>query len=191
VNEINADFAVDINRSADDAKSESSLMEVFFAEFIRLKRIIAGMGLNISDAEDVLQNVSIRAFRQNVEIKGRQNQIRWVIKVTVNECLMEHRRRKSFQKNVGNILKNRLETKAASKTTDEIVIVAEELEIVRVCLRKLDDSLLVPLVLQYFCDLNSVEIGRILDSNPSTVRSRIRDARMILAKELIERGIEA
>lgn len=191
MNEINADFAVDINRPADEAKSESCLMDVFFAEFVRLKRIIAGMGLNISDAEDVLQNVSVRAFKQNVEIKGRQNQIRWVIKVTVNECLMEHRRRKSFQKNIGEIIKKRLEIQSASKTTDEKAIVAEELEIVRVCLKKLDDSLLVPLVLQYFCDLNSVEIGRILDSNPSTIRSRIREARMILAKELIERGIES
>ena len=44
----------------------------------------------------------------------------------------------------------------ASRATDEKVIIAEELEIVRENLQKLDDSLLAPMVLRYFCDLNSI-----------------------------------
>ena len=189
MNEINADFALETDLAVDEVNSESNLMDIFFAELGRLKRIVAGMGLNISDAEDVLQDVSIRAFEHSGRYEDRQDCVKWLIKVTVNECLMEHRRRKSFLKRTGEILKKRLEIRI-SKTTDEKVIVAEELEIVRACLKKLDDSLLVPLVLQYFCNLNSKEIGRILELNPSTVRSRLRDGRMILAKELLERGIE-
>ena len=86
------------------------------------------------------------------------------------------------------------DVKAAVKTkmdsTAEKVIVAEELEIVRESLQKLDDSLLGPVVLRYFCDFNSKEVGEILGLNPSTVRSRLREARMILAKRLLERGVE-
>ena len=70
------------------------------------------------------------------------------------------------------------------------MIIAEELEIVRESLQKLDDSLLGPMVLQYFCDLNSKEVGEILALSPSTVRSRLREARMILAKGILERGVE-
>ena len=116
--------------------------------------------------------------------------MRWLIKVTVNRCLMEHRRRRTFSRHAQEILKRRQKAKTASRATDEKVIIAEELEIVRESLKKLDDSLLAPMVLRYFCDLNSKEIGEILDISPSTVRSRLREARMILAKGLLERGVE-
>ena len=39
-------------------------------------------------------------------------------------------------------------------------------------------------------EIASKEIGEILDLSPSTVRSRLREARMILAKGLLERGVE-
>ena len=170
-------------------------MEVFSAELWRLKRIIAGMGLGASDGEDVLQDVSIRALKQQksyprTALPSRDENLRWLIKVTINRCLMEHRRRRTFRRHAGEILKRRLETKTASKSEVEKVIVAEELEIVRENLQKLDDSLLAPMVLRYFCDMNSKEIGEILTLSPSTVRSRLREARIILAKGLLERGIE-
>ena len=57
-------------------------------------------------------------------------------------------------------------------------------------LKKLDENLLGPIVLYYFCDMNSNEISETLQQNPSTIRGRLRDARMILAKTLLERGVE-
>ena len=66
----------------------------------------------------------------------------------------------------------------------------EELEIVRETLQEMDNTLLMPLVLRYFCDLNSKEVGEILSLSPSTIRSQLQQGRMILAKRLIERGIE-
>jgi RNA polymerase sigma factor (sigma-70 family) len=86
------------------------------------------------------------------------------------------------------MLKRRLETD--SKPAAENAIVAEELEIVRQSLQKLDNSLLAPMVLRYFCDMNSKEVGEILALSPSTVRSRLREARIVLAKSLLERGVE-
>jgi len=60
---------------------------------------------------------------------------------------------------------------------------------VRENLQKIDGALLAPVVLRYFCDLNSSQIGEILGLKASTVRSRLREARMILAKRLLERGV--
>jgi RNA polymerase sigma factor (sigma-70 family) len=190
VNEINADFAAEAYQAAGERPSRLNLMEVFLAELGRLRRIIAGMGLNASDGEDVLQDVSIRALKQPGKIRTKEDGVRWLIKVTINRCLMEHRRRRSFCRRACEILKGQPGAKTASKGTDEKVIVAEELEIVRESLRELDESLLVPIVLRYFCDLNSSRVGEILALSPSTVRSRLREARMILAKRLLERGVE-
>ena len=195
VDEISADFMVEADHAAGELLPESSLMNVFSAELGRLKRIIAGMGLSASDGEDVLQDVSIRAMKQcrggsRTALPGREDNIKWLIKVTVNRCLMEHRSRRTFRRHAREILKRRLSTKTASKPAVENVIIAEELEIVRESLQKLDDSLLAPMVLRYFCDLNSKEVGEILALSPSTVRSRLREARIILARGLLERGVE-
>jgi len=207
VDQISADLTIELNHTAGELLSESSLMDAFTAELWRLKRIIAGMGLSASDGEDVLQDVSIRALKQQrgdsqtaVSRASRprsragcprhKDSVKWLIKVTVNRCLMEHRRRRTFRRHAREILKRRLETKTASKPVVENAIIAEELEIVRNSLQKLDDSLLAPMVLRYFCDLNSKEIGEILALSPSTVRSRLREARMIMAKNLLERGVE-
>ena len=185
------DLEAEVDPTAGKESSESGAMEVFTTELGRLKRIVAGMGLDASDGEDVLQDVSIRALQQPATFESRQDCVRWLIKVTVNRCLMEYRSRKRFRRQAREILRRRRETKEAAKATVEKAIVIEELKIVQESLQNLDDSLLVPIVLQYFCDLNSTEIGQILGLNPSTVRSRLRDGRMILAKQLLERGVES
>lgn len=190
MNEIKADFGAEAGPAAGERSSELTLTDIFLAELGRLKRIIAGMGLSASDGEDVLQDVSIQALKQAGTFENRQAGVRWLIKVTVNSCLMEHRRRRSFRSRACDILKRRLEARAASKAAVEKAIVAEELEIVRESLRELDDSLLGPMVLRYFCDLHSRAVGEVLGLNASTVRGRLREARMILAKRLLERGVE-
>jgi RNA polymerase sigma factor (sigma-70 family) len=190
VNEITPDFAIKVDHPADVRLSKPNLMDAFAGELGRFKRIVAGMGLTASDGEDVLQDVSIKAMKQTGAFESREDGIRWLIKVTVNRCLMEHRRRRSFSRHAREILKRRRQAKTASKATAEKVIIAEELEIVRESLQELDDSLLGPMVLGYFCDLNSKEVGEILALSPSTVRGRQREARMILARRLLERGVE-
>jgi DNA-directed RNA polymerase specialized sigma24 family protein len=189
VNGTNTDFTTGANQTIDQQSSRLSLTEVFFAELARLKRIIAGMGLSTSDGEDILQDVAVRALRQSGLFESREDRVRRLTKVTVNQCLMEHRRRGSFQRQAHEILKRRLDGKTASKAADAKAIVVEELELVRESLRQLDASLLAPMVLQYFCDLDSTEVGRILGLNPSTVRGRLREGRMILAKRSLERGV--
>ena len=189
MNEINPDFAAKAGQAASEQSSKSNL-DIFLAELGRLKRIVAGFGLSASDREDALQDVSIQALKQSGKYRTREDGVRWLIKVTVNRCLTEHRRRRSFRRCACEILKRKTETKTYSNRADEKAIVAEELEIVRESLQKLDDSLLGPIVLRYFCDLNSKEVGQILGLNPSTVRSRLREARTILARRLSERGVE-
>jgi len=189
VNEMNSDFAADAYQAAGEQSSKQKL-DIFLAELGRLKRIVAGLGLSAQDGEDVLQDVSIQALKQSGKYQSREDSVRWLIKVTVNRCLMEHRRRRSFRRRACEILKRRSESKTNSNRTDERVIDAEELEIVRESLQELDNSLLGPAILRYFCDFNSKEVGEILGLNPSTVRSRLREARMILAKRLLERGVE-
>lgn len=189
MNKTHADLTTEVESGTNKDPSKSDLMDVFTTELGRLKRIVAGMGLNASDSEDILQDVSIRALKHSKKLESRQDGVRWLIKVTINQCLMEHRSRKRFRRLAREILKRRQRRQGIAQAAAEKAIDAEELEIVRKSMKDLTDSLLAPMVLQYFCDLNSTEVGRTLGLNPSTVRSRLREGRMILAKRLIERGI--
>lgn len=187
----------DRNRdSVEDAGPESRkpsprLVEVFLRERERLRRVAAGMGLDRADAEDVLQDVSIKVLRYEGTFEDDAGMTRWLIRTTVNRCLTEHRRR--FRHGASRILKRRpdlVERLAADRGGADRLGLSEELEIVRRTLLELDPALLPAMVLRYFCDLKSNEIAEILEWNASTVRGRLREARMILAGKLLQRGIE-
>ena len=191
MNEINPDFSAEVDHAAGERSSEANnFVDIFLSEKGRLRRIIAGMGLGASDADDILQDVSIRAMKQPGRSRTKEQCVRWLIKVTVNRCLTEFRRRQRFRRKASEILKRRLETTTDSTAAENRAIVAEELEIMRETLQELDETLLPPIVLRYFCGLDSREVGEILAMSPVTVRSRLRKARMILAGRLIKRGIE-
>ena len=73
---------------------------------------------------------------------------------------------------------------------DEVASRAEQLHLIRTSLDGMNESLRMLLVLRYFCGLNATQISDILELQSGTVRSRLRDARMILAKSLKQKGIE-
>jgi RNA polymerase sigma-70 factor (ECF subfamily) len=168
----------------------SGLLNVFLREQDRLRRIAAGMGMSRADADDVLQDVSIQVLKNADRFDREDVMTRWLITTTVNRCLTEHRRR--FRRRPSRILKRRPDM-ARSFTGDygpDRVGLCEELEIVQQTLAELDPSLLLAVVLRYFCDLKSQEIAEIMEWNPSTTRCRLREARLILAGKLLQRGIE-
>ncbi len=170
----------------------TGLFRTFVQQEDRLRRIAAGMGLAGADIDDVLQDVSFQVLKQPDGFECDEVMIKWLIRTTVNRCVTEHRRR--FRRKVARILRRRpdLEQVFALGMPDATsqVSVSEELEIVRRTMAELDPSLLELVVLRYLCGLDSSEIGRTLDLNASTVRCRLRDARMILARKLMQRGVE-
>lgn len=165
-------------------------MDVFLREQERLRRIAAGMGMDRADADDVLQDVSIQVLRNADRFEQESVMTKWLITTTVNRCLTEHRRR--FRHKASRILKRRPELAEglAECGGPDRVGLSEELEVVRRTLAELDPSLLLAVVLRYFCDMSSNEIAESLEWNASTVRGRLREARLILAGKLLQRGIE-
>ncbi len=170
--------------------SDASFAEAFVGQIGRLKRVIAGMGFGASDGEDILHDVFVEASERPGEYRGPEDAANWLMRVAVNRCLLEFRRRQRFRRAAAEILRRgSTAAEAISRTSADAPARIEELEAVRQALAELDDSLLCPLVLRYFCGLDSSRIGEILEMPPATVRGRLRDGRMKLAKRLMERGI--
>jgi RNA polymerase sigma-70 factor (ECF subfamily) len=168
----------------------SGLWAVFAREQVRLRRVAAGMGLAGTDIDDVLQNVSVQVLRHAGRFEQESQMTAWLVRTTANECLMGHRRR--FRRRAERLVERRpeLQQDVSENTTADRAAASEEIELVRQALAELDPALLEPLVLRYFAGLDSTEIGTALGLNASTVRSRLREARLALAGKLMQRGIE-
>jgi RNA polymerase sigma-70 factor (ECF subfamily) len=163
---------------------------VFIKQVERLRRLVVGMGLGAEEGEDILQDVYIEAIRHPPKHCSAEKVRRWLIRVTVNRCLLEFRKRRHHQRAVVEVLQKWTETKNAPLGPDKQAIHIEEIEAMRQCLSEMNESLQVPLVMKYFCELNSNEIGEILELKPGTVRKRLCKGRIILAETLLRKGIK-
>lgn len=172
--------------------SESRLLGAFLQQHERLRRIAAGMGMAGADIDDVLQDVSAQVLKHSGRFEQDSQMTSWLVRTTVNRCLLEHRQR--FRRQVRRIVERRPQWQQATTTqagdTAEQAATAEELDIVRRTMAELDPSVLELLVLRYFCDLDATQIGQSQGLKASTVRSRLRQARMVLARKLTQRGVE-
>ncbi len=163
---------------------------VFIKQVERLRRLVVAMGLAAEEGEDILQDVYLEAIRRPPKHRSAEKAGRWLIRVTVNRCLLEFRQRGRYQRATNEVLKQRNELKHAPLGPDKKVIRAEEIEAMRHCLSEMNESLQAPLAMKYFCDLNSNEIGEILELKPGTVRKRLCKGRIILAETLLRKGIK-
>jgi RNA polymerase sigma-70 factor (ECF subfamily) len=163
---------------------------VFIEQVGRLRWLVIGMGLGAEEGEDILQDVYIEAMQRPPERFTLQEAGRWLMRVTVNRCLLEFRQRKRQKKAEIEVLRRWTETKNAPLEPDKNAILTEEIEVVKQCLYKMSETLKVPMVMKYFCELNSNEIGEILQLKPGTVRKRLCKGRIILAQTLLQKGIK-
>jgi RNA polymerase sigma factor (sigma-70 family) len=173
-------------------RGQHAAFETLFSRYhARLLSFCRHMLGSREDAEDVLQDVSIQVLKYADQFEQENVMVRWLVRTTVNHCLTEHRRR--FRRRASRILLRRPDlgqVQGRDRDAPDRVGLSEELEVVRQSLVELDPSLLLIVVLRYFCDLDSKAIGEMIEMNASTVRARLREARLWLAGKLIQRGIE-
>lgn len=162
---------------------------VFIRHVERLRRLVVAMGLNAEEGQDILQDVYVEAVKKPPKYRSDQEALRWLMRVTANRCLLEFRRRKRHRRAASEVVKQWAEPEQNSSGPDKQAIRTEEVEAMMQCLREMDESLQVPLAMRYFCELNSSEIGDILELEPGTVRKRLYKGRIILADAMFKKGI--
>ena len=152
-----------------------------------LTRLVCAMGIDTGRAEDVLQEVYVTAWRKCPEEADRAGLKRWLLRVTVNRCNLEHRRRARWRDVLHGLARLWSSSDHAGDPA-ETVAQEEDRELVRRGLGRLEPQLRSVLVLRYYAQFDSKEIGRILELPDATVRSRLRTARRQLALELKRSG---
>jgi RNA polymerase sigma-70 factor (ECF subfamily) len=132
---------------------------------------------NPADAEEAVQEAFLRAWRFRDSVKDGHPLEPWLYRVLVNACY------------------SKLRSTARQRTDEELRIDVvgadgdpgdragdEELgAVVRAALAALPEPLRAPVVLRYFAGLSEKEIAVAIGRRPGTVKSRLHEARRLLA----------
>jgi RNA polymerase sigma-70 factor (ECF subfamily) len=109
---------------------------------------------------------------------------RWLLRVTANRCRLEHRRRGRWFQALKGLAAGRRANARHAAAADERAQREELTAQVEAALGQLSTVEREAVVLRYFCDFDSSEIGELLSLPAATVRSHLLKGRRRLARSL-------
>ena len=163
---------------ATDTDAEFSVLVQRQSRFVF--RGVYAVLLNSYDAEDAGQETFLKLYRnggwrQADDERAFLARVAWRTAVDL--------KRRSSSSSTDSLLKN--EPVSSLSDPEETAATAHEQARVHALIDSLAEELRVPLVLSAFEELNSREIGKILDIPEGTVRTRLQRARQILRTKLV------
>lgn len=146
---------------------------------------------NEADAEDLVQQTFLQAFRRWDQFKGEAAPTTWLYTIAARAC-ERHRRRRSGEpqhlESIDDLLPSKERKVVDLPASDEGPLDAqlrrEARDAVGRGIAKLPVKLRMALVLKDIVDLTVPEIARILGLKEATVKTRIHRARLTLRREL-------
>jgi RNA polymerase sigma factor (sigma-70 family) len=123
-------------------------------------------------AEDVAQDTFIRAYNAALRYDPGEGVRSWLYRIAVNTSLNELRRKKRERAAVG-----RMEIGGGVDPSDR----SDTSSVVGEAIDRLPDRLRVAVICRYFLDLSEAEMAQVLGVRPGTVKSRLHEARRLLA----------
>jgi RNA polymerase sigma-70 factor (ECF subfamily) len=147
-----------------------------------------------STAEDVCQDVFLRAYRGLARFEGEIRFGVWLHKIAMNACISEYRKRRTLKRGARRTISLDAPLQAGRSDGDDLHIEPASREVdpgeranqiefkarVREAVAQLPDEFRDAVVLRDVQDLSYEEIGEVLELPPGTVRSRIHRGRLLL-----------
>ena len=175
-----------------DEPPDDPLATVWTEAAAEIERPVRAMGVPPGRAEDVLQDVYLTGWQKRPGGLAPTELRRWLFRVAVNRCDLEHRRQHRWQRLwQGWLASTAPQWKHVRGDAAEAAGREEDRKLVRKTLDRIEPLLRTILVLRYFAELDSQEIGKILELPDSTVRSYLRAGWQQLALELKRAGYES
>lgn len=170
-----------------------TLSNVWPEAALELARLLRAMGIPTVKIDDLLQDVYLSAWQKQPPGLTPGDLRRWLFRVALNRCNLEHRVQGRWQR-LWRRWAGQAEPGRNHSASGPTILAAacrqEDKELVRRALGRLPPQVRTILVLRYFAEFDSQEIGKILEMPDSTVRSHLRAGRQQLALELKRAGYQ-
>ena len=167
---------------------ESAVFEDMLAYQDSVFRICLGFSRNISDAEDLAQEVYLKAYRKLRTLKNPGLSREWLFRIAKNTCLDQ-------QKTAGLRRLLLLQWRNGSQETgdgnpEHKVAQNEQIQRLKRVVQRLPKKLRVVLVMREYGHLSYLEIAATLRIKEGTVMSRLGRARATVLRALKETEYE-
>ncbi len=172
---------------AGNAEAFTTLVNQYDRNIYRLALNITG---NQADAEDVLQETFLKAYTRLRLFQGHSRFYTWLVRIAINEALMELRRRRAGR---SIPLDQPIETgedelpreiEGWDENPEELYAQQELREILAEALERLEPAFRSVFVLRDVEDLSTAETAALLNLSVSAVKSRLMRARLELRERL-------
>ena len=179
-------FSITALQTGDRAEF-ARLVETYYGVIYRLALRMLN---NPQDAEDILQETFIKAYRHIDGFDGRAKVSTWLYRIATNEALMFLRRRQPHLVSIDDPFENEEGDGEPLHIVDWCCIPDDELMSSEARARldeavdKLPYSLRVVFLLREIEGLSTKETGEVLDLSETAVKTRLSRARLRLREEL-------
>ena len=167
-----------------DRKAQKKLYELLYKPMYNLSLY---MVKNAADAEDLMQETFISAYKNLNSYKNHVRFDYWLKRIAINKCIDFLRAKKQVtfieEENVLNIIKSEDPVIESDESKQELIRIIKENVL------NLPDGYRIILTLYYFEGYDHQEIAEILDIKESTSRSQLNRA-IVRLKSLIENSYE-
>ncbi|WP_255508032.1 RNA polymerase sigma factor [Lysinibacillus sp. BW-2-10] len=132
-------------------------------------------------AEDIVQDVFIKAFEKQSQFRGDSSYKTYLYKMTINRSY-DYLRSWSYR---NHLLTNKFSNLfGVQKSVDDFVVLEDERAVIGNEVLKLAPKYREVIILFYFKELKVEEIANILDCSMNTVKTRLSRARNMLKERL-------
>jgi len=163
---------------------ESAVFEDMLAYQDSVFRICLGFSRNISDAEDLAQEVYLKAYRKLRTLKNPGLSREWLFRIAKNTCL-EQQKTARLRRLLLLQWRNGSREMANGNPEDEVAQ-NEQIQRLKRAVQRLPKKLRVVLVMREYGHLSYQEIAATMGIKEGTVMSRLNRARSKVAAALQE-----
>jgi RNA polymerase sigma-70 factor (ECF subfamily) len=174
-----------VHRAGRDRKAFDQLYRIYYP---RLFGYVMRTVMNVAAAEDIVADSFLRIIRSMPRFRGEPGRFGpWAYRIATN-CMMDHLRRRRRECSVEDLELNYERLAARGLITEPIgarrLEQFENYARLHQAIRRLKPKSQVVIVLHYFEEKSTGEIGRIMGCPAATVRWRLHRARRRLARLL-------
>ena len=165
------------------------LVEAYGGRLLSLSRRLCG---NADEAEDLVQETFLQAFRKWDQFEGRAKASTWLFTIASRLCQRMHRKRVGEPDRTESLEQllpfgeERIGVVPRGNDVLEAQFRREGRERVEQAIAELPADFRMPLVLKELVGISVNDVGAILELNPATVKTRLHRARLRVRKALEE-----